>query len=51
MSNEIEKTEKKEVEQKVSRGVSAGIIANGMLVLAIGILVGVTKGKILKKLL
>ena len=42
---------KKEIEEKVSKGVSMGIIGNAALLLALGVAIAVTKGRILKKLL
>ncbi len=40
----------KDLEKKVSRGVSAGLIVNAALLLVLGAAIGLTKGKILKKL-
>ncbi len=40
----------KELENKAAKGVSAGLIANALLVLVLGIVIGATKGKIVKKL-
>ena len=42
---------KKEIEEKVSKGVSAGILGNAAVLLVLGVAIAVTKGRILKKLL
>ena len=42
--------EKKEIEEKIRKGISAGLIGNAIVLLALGIAIGVTKGKILRKL-
>ena len=42
--------EKKEIEEKISKGISVGLIGNAIVLLALGIAIGVTKGKILRKL-
>ena len=39
-----------EIEEKISKGISAGLIGNAIVLLALGIAIGVTKGKILRKL-
>ena len=43
--------EKKEIEEKVSKGISAGLLGNAAVLLALGIAIAVTKGRILRKLL
>ena len=47
----MDKKEEKELQEKISKGISAGLIGNAFVLLALGIAVGVTKGRILKKLL
>ncbi len=41
----------KEIEKKVTTGVSVGLITNGVLLLALGVAIAVTKGRILKRFL
>lgn len=47
MDNKAEK----DIEKKVATGVSAGLITNGVVLLALGIAIAATKGRILRKLL
>lgn len=47
----MENENEKELEKKAADGTAAGIIGNAVLLLALGIAISVTKGRILRKLL